>query len=72
MFHNLLLERFLMNVPREESMHYHQLLFNRRTAKLFNDEMLQTIEMFFRKDLNLSDTGAPALYPPQHLGLSVG
>ena len=55
-FRNLLLERFLMNVPREESMHYHQLLFNRKTAKLFNDEMLQTIEMFFKKDLNLSDT----------------
>ena len=31
-------------------------LFNRKTAKLFNEEMLQTIEMFFRKDLNLSDT----------------
>ena len=55
-FRNLMLERFLMNVPREESMHYHALLFNRKTAKLFNDEMLQTIEMFFRKDLNLSDT----------------
>lgn len=55
-FRRLLLERFLMNVPREESMHYHALLFNRRTAKLFNEEMLQTIEMFFRKDLNLSDT----------------
>ena len=55
-FRNLLLERFLMNVPREESMHYHALLFNRKTAKLFNEEMLQTIEMFFRKDLNLSDT----------------
>jgi carbohydrate diacid regulator len=55
-FRDLLLERFLMNVPREESMHYHALLFNRKTAKLFNDEMLQTIEMFFRKDLNLSDT----------------
>ncbi|MCE5343414.1 MAG: helix-turn-helix domain-containing protein [Eubacteriales bacterium] len=55
-FNDLLLERFLMNVPREESMHYHALLFNRKTAKLFNDEMLQTIEMFFRKDLNLSDT----------------
>lgn len=55
-FRNLLLERFLMNVPREESTHYHSLLFNRRTAKLFNEEMLQTIEMFFRKDLNLSDT----------------
>ena len=55
-FRQLLLERFLMNVPREESLHYHNLLFNRRTAKLFNEEMLQTIEMFFRKDLNLSDT----------------
>ncbi|MDD3410711.1 MAG: helix-turn-helix domain-containing protein [Eubacteriales bacterium] len=55
-FRRLMLERFLMNVPREESTHYHGLLFNRKTAKLFNDEMLQTIEMFFRKDLNLSDT----------------
>ncbi len=56
MFRRLLLERFLMNVPREDSVHYHALLFNRKTAKLFNEEMLQTIEMFFRKDLNLSDT----------------
>lgn len=56
MFRQLMLERFLMNVPREESMLYHNLLFNRKTAKLFNEEMLQTIEMFFRKDLNLSDT----------------
>ena len=55
-FRYLLLERFLMDIPREEGMHYHSLLFNRKTAKLFNDEMLQTIEMFFRKDLNLSDT----------------
>lgn len=55
-FDRLLLERFLMSTPREESLHYHSLLFNRKTAKLFNDEMLQTIEMFFRKDLNLSDT----------------
>ncbi len=55
-FHCLMLERFLMDIPREESLHYHSLLFNRKTAKLFNDEMLQTVEMFFRKDLNLSDT----------------
>lgn len=55
-FHKLMLERFLMNVSREEGMHYHALLFNRKTAKLFTDEMVQTIEMFFRKDLNLSDT----------------
>lgn len=55
-FRRLMLERFLMNIPREESLHYHSLLFNRKTAKLFNEEMLQTVEMFFRKDLNLSDT----------------
>ena len=55
-FGRLMLERFLMSTPREESLHYHSLLFNRKTAKLFNEEMLQTIEMFFRKDLNLSDT----------------
>ena len=55
-FRSLMLERFLMNISREEGLHYHNLLFNRKTAKLFNDEMLQTIEMFFRKDLNLSDT----------------
>ncbi len=55
-FRKLLLERFLMNISREEGMHYHNLLFNRKTAKLFNEEMLQTIDMFFRKDLNLSDT----------------
>ncbi len=55
-FRFLLLERFLMDIPREDGMHYHTLLFNRKTAKLFNEEMLQTIEMFFRKDLNLSDT----------------
>jgi carbohydrate diacid regulator len=55
-FRRLMLERFLMNISREQGMHYHGLLFNRKTAKLFNDEMLQTIEMFFSKDLNLSDT----------------
>jgi len=55
-FSRLMLERFLMNVSREEGQYYHSLLFNRKTAKLFNEEMLQTIDMFFRKDLNLSDT----------------
>ena len=55
-FSRLMLERFLMNVSREESQHYHALLFNAENAKLFNEEMLQTIDMFFRKDLNLSDT----------------
>ena len=52
----LLLERFLSDIPPETAAHYHSLLFNRRTSRLFSDEILYTIEMFFRKDLNLSDT----------------
>ena len=55
-FSHLLLERFLMGIPAEDCQHFHSLLFNRKTNKLFNEEMLQTIDMFFRKDLNLSDT----------------
>lgn len=55
-YSRLLLERFLMGIPQEDCQHFHSLLFNRRTNKLFNEEMLQTIDMFFRKDLNLSDT----------------
>jgi len=51
----LMLERFLSDLPSDTAAHYHGLLFNRKTARLFNDEMLYTIEMFFKKDLNLSD-----------------
>ena len=56
LFSRLLLDRFLDSLPREECQRWHSLLFNRRTAKLLSEEMLQTIDMFFRKDLNLSDT----------------
>ena len=45
-----------MELPQEISAYYHSLLFNRKTQRLFNEEMLYTIEMFFKKDLNLSDT----------------
>ena len=55
-FNRLILERFLMELPQDISAYYHNLLFNRRTARLFNEEMLYTIDMFFKKDLNLSDT----------------
>ena len=55
-YRSLVLERFLMDIPREMGTRYHGILFNRKTARLFNDEMLHTIEMFFAKDLNLSDT----------------
>ena len=52
----LLLERFLSDVSPEMSMSYHTSIFNRATAKLFNDEMLHTIETFFDNSLNLSET----------------
>ena len=55
-FNRLILERFLMELPQDISANYHNLLFNRRTTRLFNEEMLYTIDMFFKKDLNLSDT----------------
>ena len=32
------------------------MLFNRKTARLFNDEMIHTIEKFFENSLNLSET----------------
>jgi carbohydrate diacid regulator len=55
-FNRLSLERFLSEINRDLGMCYHQMLFNRKTQRLFNDEMLHTIDMFFNKDLNLSDT----------------
>lgn len=55
-YRNMLLERFLSDLSSETAEHYHNLLFNRSTARLFSEEMLYTIEMFFKKDLNLSDT----------------
>ena len=53
---SLLLERFLSDVSPEMSMSYNNRIFNRGTAKLFNDEMVHTIETFFDNSLNLSET----------------
>ena len=55
-YRNLVMERFLTDIPRDMGARYHSILFNRKTARLFNEEMLLTIQMFFEKDLNLSDT----------------
>lgn len=52
----LMLERFLMSIAPATAARYHRLLFNQDTASLFTDEMLDTINMFLAKDLNLSDT----------------
>ena len=55
-YDRLLLERFLYDLPVDVSARYSSQIFNRQTAKLFNDEMLHTIETFFENSLNLSET----------------
>ena len=55
-YDRLLLERFLYDLPADVSARYSSQIFNRQTAKLFNDEMLHTIETFFENSLNLSET----------------
>ena len=55
-WNRLLVERILTELPRERMEAYRSQVFNRRTARLFNEEMLETIRTFLDKDLNLSDT----------------
>lgn len=55
-YRKMLLERFLADVPEDMSVSFHQMMFNRKTARLFNDEMIHTIEKFFENSLNLSET----------------
>ena len=55
-YRKMLVERLLADVPREMGQRYNSLLFNRKTARLFNDEMIHTIEKFFENSLNLSET----------------
>ena len=55
-YRNLLLERFLNEVSPELGASYNAMIFNRKTARLFNDEMIHTIETFFDNSLNLSET----------------
>ncbi len=55
-YSQLLLERFLMELPENTAANYLHILFNQKTDKILNEEMLYTIETFFKKDLNLSDT----------------
>ena len=55
-YRNLLLERFLSDVSPEMGANYNSCIFNRTTARLFNDEMVHTIETFFDNSLNLSET----------------
>lgn len=53
---DMLLPRFLSEIPEERAQYYHNLIFNKKTSRLLTEEMLETIDMFLQKDLNLSDT----------------
>jgi len=55
-YRTMYLQRFLSDLNPDVARHYYRLLFNQATNRLFSDEMLYTIEMFFKKDLNLSET----------------
>ncbi len=55
-YRKLILERLLADIPKDVSNRYYSVLFNRKTARLFNDEMMHTIETLFENSLNISET----------------
>lgn len=55
LYRRLLLERFLNTVPKNNILPYGTMVFNAHTARLFNEEMIHTIEVFFENNLNLSE-----------------
>jgi carbohydrate diacid regulator len=55
MFHKLLLERFLQNIPRDTRKEFYDLAYSESLKKVLNDEMLTTVLTFFENNLNLSE-----------------
>ena len=55
-YERMLMPRFLSELDPEVAAKYYYMLFNAENAKLFSEELLETVSMFFEKDLNLSDT----------------
>ena len=55
-YQRMLMPRFMSELPPNLAAEYYYSMFNADTAKLFTEEMLETVSMFFEKDLNLSDT----------------
>lgn len=54
-YRRLLLERFLDTVSPPSAAAFGSMIFSNKTARLFNDEMIHTIEVFFENNLNLSE-----------------
>lgn len=52
---NLLLERFMSDIPPEIAEKYYEEVFSAVNGKLFNEEMVRTIDAFFSCGLNLSE-----------------
>ena len=55
MFHKLLLERFLQNIPRDIRKEFYDLGYSESLKKVLNEEMLTTVLTFFENNLNLSE-----------------
>ena len=54
-FRSLLLERFICEIPPQIAQRYYDALFSKRNARVFNEEMVQTIDKFFECHLNVSE-----------------
>lgn len=52
----LVAERMLDELPPDKAEAYTELIFNRKTARALDEELLNTAEAFLRNNLNLSDT----------------
>ncbi len=55
MFHQLMLERFLQEVPREIRRRFYELAYTESIKKVMTDEIIETIGKFFENNLNLSE-----------------
>lgn len=55
MFHKLLLERFMQNIPRDGRKEFYDLAYSEPLKKVLSDEMLTTVLKFFDNNLNLSE-----------------
>lgn len=55
MFHQLLLERFLQQVPRDIRRRFYELAYTDSIKKVMTDEIVDTIVKFFENNLNLSE-----------------
>ena len=54
-YRSLLIERFMCEIPPETARRYYEMLFNKKNARVFNEEMVQTIDKFFDCHLNVSE-----------------